>query len=68
MKAARCLISREGDLEKGWKRLFGRRSGRSDPSAAGVGVNSPDAGTEGVLCSWCAFEKTVLTPVLFEGP
>ncbi len=42
MNAALRLISGDGELENGWKRLFGMRRGR--PSVSGTGVDAKPAG------------------------
>ncbi len=69
MNAALRLISGAGELEKGWKRLLGSRSGRSESSEAGV-----DATLEGVLiegdpaftvCPCCPTVDTHLLPISF---
>jgi hypothetical protein len=47
MNAALRLISGEGELEKGWNRLFGSNKGRPEVSGAGVDARPGGLRTSG---------------------
>jgi len=63
MKAALCLISGEGELEKGWNKLFGNSRGL--PSVSGTGVDSKPPGvlySIGSLFAVCPKDEAALLP------
>lgn len=67
MNAALRLISGEGELEKGWKRLFGIKRGL--PSTSGAGVDSRPPGVRNSNGSFLTFcpcpprDDTALLPI-----
>jgi hypothetical protein len=69
MNAALRLISGDGEVENGWKRLFGRSSGL--PSVSGIGVDSKPPGLRYsggsflTVCPCCPSEEAALLPIDF---